>query len=656
MKLLDVEWGEVVDHLDVWRGLPRPARRTLLDVARPSLPGRDEDLGEAMSFLLSSTLVSRRPQAGGWIVPQGSRAFVRTMQALDRYPVFDTAVPLDAYLRDHFSHDERISFSSPSRFGYRAVQNIEHLLGSVGWLRGFEGSSAAHWEREHLDGRSESYFAETGCHETALSLLRGLIGVGGPVPLGELSDLVGEAESRVMHAAIRAMIRYCLCFPALRQSDLLPVVGIWPDIQREMSTPPPPSPPAVVPGQTFHAPLLVHDMVVLITECMADPLRLRRGDGGLFARTTDELAERLQPVPRWCGEKLLRSPEARIREARRCAEDLGLLRAGVGTKEPRIHPTGAATEWLAASPLTRLGSVIRHISESRGDMAPPGDGLLLLGHDLDLRSAVRQAFAGLPLGGFVSLDAFIAYHATQTNPYLDLRRRGKRLVTHIGAVYREPSTGELHEHWAHWLEWFVVHRLFALDGIAAGLAEDGEVGLSLSDVGRYILGMRAELAGDEEARAEIVVQPNFEVVFLSPDPYGEGVIGRFAERAGEGVGVLFRITRNSVYRAAASGLTADRILAQLGRLSVRQVPVNVAREIEGWHGECRRVEIDRTYIIRCSDPQTSGRIIAALGPRVEAASDTVVVLRDVGSPALVRRKLQEHGIFVDEGGTTDTTE
>jgi hypothetical protein len=51
---------------------------------------------------------------------------------------------------------------------------------------------------------------------------------------------------------------------------------------------------------------------------------------------------------------------------------------------------------------------------------------------------------------------------------------------------------------------------------------------------------------------------------------------------GREVGVLFRITRQSVARAAAAGLRPEQVLETLARASKSPIPTNVAHEIPGW--------------------------------------------------------------------------
>ena len=80
------------------------------------------------------------------------------------------------------------------------------------------------------------------------------------------------------------------------------------------------------------------------------------------------------------------------------------------------------------------------------------------------------------------------------------------------------------------------------------------------------------------------MQPTFEVVFLSPSPAAEAVVGRFGERVGREVGLLFRLTKQSIQRAGAAGMGTREVLGALERFSRSPVPANVAHELSGWLG------------------------------------------------------------------------
>jgi hypothetical protein len=146
----------------------------------------------------------------------------------------------------------------------------------------------------------------------------------------------------------------------------------------------------------------------------------------------------------------------------------------------------------------------------------------------------------------------------------------------------------------------------------------------------------------------VVVQPNYEVVFTAPLPGAEAAIARFAERVGQRLGVLFRITRASVLTAAAAGMTAEQAIDALRAVSSRRLPANVVREITGWFDEVRRVSLVPAFLLRCPDAHTAARVLAAGGKAVRPVSDTVLELVDPSARARLLKKLRAAGIFIDE--------
>jgi hypothetical protein len=108
----------------------------------------------------------------------------------------------------------------------------------------------------------------------------------------------------------------------------------------------------------------------------------------------------------------------------------------------------------------------------------------------------------------------------------------------------------------------------------------------MNDTGRALIGIPRDGLPDGEdpapGAAELIVQPNFEVVFLTRSPGAEAELGRFCERIGREVGVLFRITRASLGRARAAGLDAEMVRETLRRGSRSPLPSNVEHEIAGW--------------------------------------------------------------------------
>jgi hypothetical protein len=118
------------------------------------------------------------------------------------------------------------------------------------------------------------------------------------------------------------------------------------------------------------------------------------------------------------------------------------------------------------------------------------------------------------------------------------------------------------------------------------MSADGRPLFRMTAAGRMLLGLPNEGRDDAADAAPqdgaLIVSPNYEVVFLAPSPGREAELGRFCERVGRDVGVLFRITRQSIQRGAASGIGVHAALNALTRGSRSPLPENVEHEIRSW--------------------------------------------------------------------------
>ncbi len=227
------------------------------------------------------------------------------------------------------------------------------------------------------------------------------------------------------------------------------------------------------------------------------------------------------------------------------------------------------------------------------------------------------------------------------------------------------------------------------DCLADDCLADVHLAFRITAIGEFFLNWRTDFDYESLGRAEIVVQPNFEIVFLSSSPVAAGKIGRFAERSGiddgtrtsirssartstragartgtrtgvrtgartsaqdsaRGVaqtGTLFKITRSSILAAAATGSTSQGVLTTLRELSSKPVPKNVTTEIEGWFAQCRRVRIAETLIIECPDEETARRVLAVGKNLVRPLGGRVVEVRERHHQGQLVRRLRKEGLF-----------
>jgi len=662
VKLFDIDWAEgFLAWLPAWGKAPLGGRRAFLKL-RPSDVVKATALSDALPPLLEAGLVQTQLDDAKVSVARGAGPFARVMRAMDRRRLHD--VPsrrsLAEYIAEHLDREERRSFETRGGYGFGAPDRIAATVSSVDWLDLFVGAeNAADWMGHALLWPHGRHFTRPGVFASTQSLVRAARDAGAALPASELARVVPDADEEMLGRCLHAAHRYLLLIPALRGEDLEPVIGAWPAVIDRIRRAPAKKPSAVTPERTFCASFLVDDVTAFLAACAAEPLRLRANDHRLFARAREQVARGLVPFPPWV-EKVVRveQPE-RADAALACARAMKLALGTEIDGKPFVTATSEGMEWLALSFKERLRAFIDRLkaidsrdfySRTAGGFAfpPPAHEVSFgRGDDLDIPGAAAKAFAGIKDTIFVPMKQFLSYRAERANPLINFAGKGRRRQIRIGWSHVEPTREELEGLWMELLACYLRMRLVPLGGVELGLDEEGGHCFAVTSVGRYVLGVAEDFDYTEDSAGELVVQPNFEVVFMFPSPRAEAEIGRFSERTGSGVGALFKITQESVFAAAGAGLTADIVIETLRRFAAKDVPANVEREVRGWFDRCRRVSISPAVLIRCPDPETAARVIAAAGDRkIVPVSDTVLELHDTARKADLLRRLRAQGLFV----------
>lgn len=267
-----------------------------------------------------------------------------------------------------------------------------------------------------------------------------------------------------------------------------------------------------------------------------------------------------------------------------------------------------------------------------------------------LRTAVVSAINTLPQETFASLGAFLQWQAHEANPLPALFAEAGAPTIYAGWSHRLATIEEMESLWSQFLMEMLRSRLLPLGGVRLGVIEGSDdIGIALTGPGRYLLGIADDFdyGQDHASQDQIVVQPNFEIVFLAPSPLAEASLARFTERKARGIGSLFSITKKSILAAAGSGMTAAQVIETLTRLSAKAIPANVAREIQGWFDQCRRINVHSAVLIHCPDADTAARVVSAGGKKAVSLTDTVVELTDSRAKTALLRKLHGLGIFTE---------
>jgi hypothetical protein len=676
VKLFDLDWGALLRSLPAWERLDVKARRRLLDTLKPSGAVPATHLGEELDALRLAGLVELSGTRAA--VPEPMRPLVLALRGMDRHHVLfrePTLKGLTRYLAEHFTAQELQALQTGSHGSYSSYSRwvdrhqVAQEVASVDWIGAFlaleSTTEARAWEDAHR-GREDHPLLDDpgmpGIFETTKRLLETLLPHPEGLPLRELPTAVGGVPGPILGAALHAALHYLLGYAVLDPATLDPRVGLWPPAAARLGQPPPPPPQPVEPVESFHAALLMEDMTAVLVAASGEPLRLRGNDYEIFARQQQAIAERLVVVPPWAEKSLGLRVENRISVAAFLLRVLELAQPlGEEGTDLRLEPTRQGASWLALSDRDRLASLLDPLraSEERNPTGryypgvklrffPQQISLSLPDDRFDTRIALADAFLTEDAASFLPLDDFLEFHSRTRNPFLEERQGGRLAprVTYGGPLARRE---ELERLWADLLRSFFALRLFLLGGARVGRAADGRLCFAITDVGWYLFEGAEDFHYGHDVEAEVVVQPNFEIVFLTPAPTVEAQLARFAERKGAGPGVMFRLTRTSVLAAAEAGMTPDQVLGVLRQASSRELPPNVERQVRDWFGTVRRIALRHTVLIRCPDEETALRVRAAAGDTVRPLTDTILELTNSAAPAkrALLRKLRKEGVFVE---------
>ncbi len=275
-----------------------------------------------------------------------------------------------------------------------------------------------------------------------------------------------------------------------------------------------------------------------------------------------------------------------------------------------------------------------------------------------LRSALYKTFQALPVGVFHRWDSVLDHSAFDKYNPLTQGEDPSKLTINVDRRQIPRLPEQVEQAGKTLLDAFLRLRLLPFDAVR--VAVDAEGKLCVARLPRLDGYFGRPYKSDEAltlAATRVIVQPDFSVLVIGLDPSPAAEIAPFCERAGgqAGQGVLtFKITRDSVIRAASQGLTSSAIVTRLRKHASVDVPENVLREVNEWAGWVRLVNVRNITVVRCPDKETVVRVVSALGKKAERLGDTLVALHVPKLSTVERQKLQEHGILVTKDDITIT--
>ncbi len=201
----------------------------------------------------------------------------------------------------------------------------------------------------------------------------------------------------------------------------------------------------------------------------------------------------------------------------------------------------------------------------------------------------------------------------------------------------------------------ILGMLVHLGVLARGSAEDGAILYRLTPEGAaWCLGKGGgealqEAADEAPPRVGAVVQPTFEVLLPAT---AEAAVGRELQMMAELVQSdrmrVYRLTRDSVYRALQLGFSAERMLSFLRAICDCPLPGNVERTVVQWCEAYGKVTLSTVVLITLRDEQTTDEVrrLAPVADRLLREVTPTVLAFPPGDAPYLQSFLEKMGYLV----------
>ncbi len=684
MKIFDCDWTPILDFMPVWDEMTPASRKRFLDPDKAHVSGsRRAEYGNDAAIMLQAGLVF--PSSKDFLIPEKDRGklFRRILMQFSKHLLFEPNVgseAIEAYQRKHFSNEEWNSlFENTSSSGTRIRVTTEN------WSRSFlEAPDPLAWEEPMKVGEKPvrgagsyrfgtkpprapeeiTYFTSPAVGKAARMLVRIARESSSPVPFRRLRDPdFQQFPTQVVADAFKACLRYALLFPALDSDSYEARFWIWPPTGNRLHRPAATQVgPVVRETHLLAPPFRLEDLTLIAARTATDPLAMKKQSflKEFYAKVRQELIETMSPLPPSLAERF--PAEERLSDALQMLLDLKFVSIANGNPS-HLKLRKAGSDWLAGSAPERLRLLLETISANREEA---GSGYFkdrysssLAFNPLQLYVSARHRSRVVQLsplletvwssaneGEFYPLDEWLAYHSRESYP------TGVTAVDYISdslygthKIFEEVGEALLRN--VH--DRFFFERLIPFGGVELGQDSRGRLCFALNETGRYFLTGAGTVEAVGDPNGTVLVQPNFEIVFTQPNPLAEAELTGLAERIGNRVGTLFRLSGESIRRAALIGSDAERTLSTLERVSGKPIPPNVRRQIEDWFGSCREVGMRRTTLLTFPDEVTAQTVSKELADQCEPITPTIWEVRTKTLDRKTLRRLEKKGIFLRSG-------
>jgi len=660
----ELNWDDFLDTLPRWHALTFRQRFRYLSNSKSETVKHSDDFHEADRALVEAGFCI--DSVGGMIKFNPDLALFRTMiHAMNGTPIFagddDPYHALEGYLNNNFTAEMRRGLCQES---IAIDSEIAGQVTSTAWVKTFLGCDSQETAHAWCQQRSGSECVDQlaalnwECMLASQVMIKAFMNGVGTVEVNALRSHFSKLPAALLTDGLKFSLRYLLFYCVLDE-DLFPVAGVWPSFAKE-----------VVVSEAFIQPVEVKqkldtfsyatcDMAVLLMFIQNKPARIKGNDFAIFAKHQKEIAQQLTPLPKAIDVKYGIDLEARASSAAHLLDDLGFASlVGEAGKDLRLEITPLGASWLTHSSREQFDVVVSYFMARHDD---PFDtfydednsksvyGLICdtaIYHYCGLSrttifTALQTMFGECLEGESYALGNFVRYHSQKTNPLTTALSRKARFVS-----YSVPNERETSERWNVLLTEILLYRMVPFGFAVLSLDHQGEFCFTITSSGRYVLKLATQFVFEDNSAPNVIVQPNFELVFLSPSMQAQAKVYGFCERIGHSTGAMFKISKESVMHGAKNGMSCETMLENLAEISSRELPGNVVREITGWINACRFVDIENVQLIRCPDKDTALKISHIGGSQVELISETDIAYHPQDRCTLLSR-LAELGIFLN---------
>ncbi len=529
MKLLNLDWAELIEMLHMWDDLRQEDQEFFLDMEPGSVDAVTVPVETADNLVFCEFLSASASGKKLSFTPIGRR-FHRLVNSLVelRYESEDLAeIPfgdLIAYMRLFYTRAERESLTRERRNGRWQEVDLAIQVAGAAWPGRFlRCRSLMEWETgshmDILDHDPESIRMEE-VFTCAKRILREM--VNGPeywIPLVFLPSIPGEYETETIMEAFTMLLENMLLQVFYSDVDRTLMVFL-PERIFMFLNPSYGDPDGVETRDTVlepNPPFMLYDMIEVLTAAAGKPLPLSRRSGGLYAKTERQLAKGLAPLPPSIPFLEHYTSSMRLRRAMLEAIITGLASIEItgGKEKPlfRISPRGE--RWLKTSlPEQMLCILKEHSPEDKDpkgycfnrDVWGEGTSWLFSFeaiNELNHRRWERTDLSGSSyhaietLASFekpVTLSSFIEYQSEMNNPLVVLFHSGVPALkdyTDSGEWTFFIETFEMYEYWRNYLTEYIMGTIIPMGALNYGIDEsEGKPVhvIELSSIGRFFTG------------------------------------------------------------------------------------------------------------------------------------------------------------------------